>query len=144
YIRDGRDLAEWVHYDVLYQAYLNAAIILLDPGPATELNDHRPVLSPSNPYRTSLVQDGFVTFGPAHVADWLGRVSTAALKAAWCQKWLVHRRLRPEAFGGRVHQARSGAVDYPVHSDLLKSAAVDAVYQRNGSYLLPQAFPEGS
>ena len=27
YIRNGRDLAEYVHYDFSYQAYLNAALI---------------------------------------------------------------------------------------------------------------------
>jgi hypothetical protein len=144
YIRNGRDLAEWVHYDVLYQAYLNAALILMDRGPDTELVDRRVVLNRKNPYRSSFVQEGFVTFGCAHIADWLGRVSTAALKAAWCQKWLVHRRLRPEALGGRVHQTRVGAIQYPLHPDLLASRSLDVTYDRFGTYLLPQAYPEGA
>jgi hypothetical protein len=144
YIRNGRDLAEWVHYDFLYQAFLNAALILLNQGPESILNDNRQVLASANPYRASKVQDGFVTFGLAEVADRLGRVTTAALKAAWFQKWLVHRRLRPEEFGGRIHQTRINAADYPIHSTLLNSAAVEEVYKRTGSYLLPQAYPEGS
>ena len=76
--------------------------------------------------------------------DWLGRVTTASLKAAWAQKWLVHRRLRPEAFAGRVHQTKMNVALYPVHPDLLKSAALEKTHQRFGSYLLPQAYPEGS
>jgi hypothetical protein len=102
------------------------------------------VLNEMNPYKYSKVQDGFVTFGLAQVVDWLGRVTTAALKAAWAQKWLVHRRLRPEAFAGRIHQAKTQTVSYPIHTDILNSAAVQQTYQLWGSYLLPQAYPEGS
>jgi len=144
YIRNGRDLAEWVHYDFLYQAFLNAALILLNYRPEAILFENRSVLSESNPYKHSKVQDGFLTFGQAQVVDWLGRVTTAALKAAWAQKWLVHRRLRPETFAGRVHQSKTKVSEYPIHPALLNSAAVEAVYQRFGSYLLPQAYPEGS
>ena len=32
YIRNGRDLGQYVHVDALYQAYLNACLILLDLG----------------------------------------------------------------------------------------------------------------
>jgi hypothetical protein len=144
YIRNGRDLAEWVHYDFLFQAFLNAALILLNYRPEAMLNENRTVLSDMNPYKHSKVQDGFATFGLAQVVDWLGRVTTAALKAAWAQKWLVHRRLRPEAFAGRIHQTKTQTVSYPIHTDILNSAAVQQTYQRWGSYLLPQAYPEGS
>jgi hypothetical protein len=44
---------------------------------------------------------GFGTFGGPHILALLTEVSTRALKAVWYQKWLVHRRLRPEEFGGR-------------------------------------------
>ena len=144
YIRNGRDLAEWVHYDFLYQGFLNATLILMNYRPEAVLFENRAVLSEANPYKHSKAQDGFVTFGLAQAVDWLGRVTTAALKAAWAQKWLVHRRLRPEAFGGRIHQTRSKTVEYPVHPDILDSSAVEETYRRSGSYLLPQAYPEGS
>lgn len=143
YIRNGRDLAEYVHYDFSYQAFLNAALILINSGPHTILNCNQ-FKSSNNPYRYSTIEDGFVTFGPAEVTDWLGRVTTAALKAAWCHKWLVHRRLRPEELGGLVHRTRTSATRHPIHDDLLKSPAVNAVFERTGSYLLPQAYPEGS
>jgi hypothetical protein len=71
-------------------------------------------------------------------------VAREALKCVWFQKWFVHRRLRPEVFGGRIHTHMTGAARYPIHSDILNSAALNAVYHDNGSYLLPQAFPEGS
>jgi len=142
YILNGRDLAEFVHYDYSFQAYLNAALILFDNGPHTILNCN-PFRSFSNPYRSSRVQDGFVTFGQAEVMDWLGRVTTAALKAAYCQKWMVHRRLRPEELGGLVHQTKTGLRKYPVNPALLDSAAVNAVFTQTSSYVLPQAYPEG-
>jgi hypothetical protein len=144
YIRSGRDLAEWAHYDFLYQAFLNAALILANYRPETLLSDTRIVLSETNPYRRSLAQDGFVTFGLAQAVDWLGRVTTAALKAAWAQKWLVHRRLRPEAFAGRIHQTLTKTASYPIHSNILNSAAAGETYARWGTYLLPQSYPEGS
>jgi len=142
YINNGRALAEWVHYDFLYQAFHNAALILLNQTPLTILNVN-PYLNPTNPYKSTKVETGFATFGGPHVCCMLARATEAALKAAWFQKWLVHRRLRPEEFGGRVHQTKVGAAQYPVHSDLLNSAALPAVYSANGTYLLPQAFPEG-
>jgi hypothetical protein len=143
YIRNGRDLAEYAHYDFPYQAYLGAALILINSGPQSILNCNQ-FRSGSNPYRYSTIEDGFVTFGQAEVTDWLGRVTTAALKAAYCQKWMVHRRLRPEALGGLIHQTRSAVRKHPIHPSLLESEAVDAVFLRTGSYLLPQAYPEGS
>jgi hypothetical protein len=144
YIRNGRDLAEWVHYDFLYQAFLNAALIMLDLRSETVLSDRRVVMQINNPYRHSAVQDGFVTFGFVEVVDWLGRVTTAALKAAWYQKWVVHRRLRPEEFGGRVQQIKAKAIDYPIHPYLTNSSVLEEMYSLTGSYLLPQAYPEGA
>jgi hypothetical protein len=142
YIHDGRSLAEWVHYDFLYQAYHNAALILLDQSPDTVL-DTNPYLNPTNPYKTTKVETGFGTFGAPHVCCILATITQAALYAAWYQKWLVHRRARPEEFGGKVHQTKTGAAHYPIHADLLNSAALPAVYAANASYLLPQSFPEG-
>jgi len=142
YIRNGRDLAEYAHYDFAYQAYLGAALILANSGPSSVLNCNQ-FKGSGNPYRYSTVEEGFTTFGPAEAVDWLGRVTTLALKAAYCQKWMVHRRLRPEALGGLIQKTRAGIRPYPIHSSLLESGAVDAVFSRMGSYLLPQAYPEG-
>src|SRR5258707_5317030 len=118
YMRNGRDLAEYVHYDFPYQAFLNAALILFNAGPKSILNCNA-FKSPSNPYRYSTIEEGFVTFGQAEVTDWLRRVTTAALKAADCQKWMVHRRLRPEELGGLVHRTKIGQRKYPLHESLI-------------------------
>jgi hypothetical protein len=135
YLRSPRDLAHYVHYDALYEAYLNACLILHGVGAP---------LDPGNPYQHTTNQTGFGTYGGPHVLSLVTEVATRALKAVWHQKWFVHRRLRPEAFGGRVHQHKSGRREYPLHADVLDSAAVKLTEQRNDSYLLPQAFPEGS
>lgn len=142
YIRNGRDLAEYVHYDFAHQAYISAALILINSTVKTVLNCNQ-FKSGNNPYRYSTVEEGFATFGPPEALDWVGRVVTPALKAAYCQKWMVHRRVRPEEIGAQIHQTRTGARTYPLHPSILHSEAVDAVFSQTGSYLLPQSYPEG-
>ncbi|WP_256237351.1 vanadium-dependent haloperoxidase [Bacillus sp. EB600] len=56
---------------------------------------------------------------------------------------MVHRRLRPEEFGGRVHNQLIGASSYPINPELLNSEVVSQVHSKFGTYLLPQAYPEG-
>lgn len=134
YIRNLRDLAQWVHVDALYQAYHQACLILLD---------NRAPFSSGVPYRQSTTQIGFGTFGGPHILSLVTEVATRALKAVWYQKWFVHRRLRPEAFAGLVHHARTGR-NYPVSRDILNSAVLDRIFSRNGTYLLPTIAPEGA
>jgi len=55
----------------------------------------------------------------------------------------VHRVLRPEAFGGLVHNTLTNTRLYPLHGDILNSKAVQQVFTRDGTYLLPHAFAEG-
>jgi hypothetical protein len=135
YIRNGRDLGEWVHRDFSYQGVLAACLILLSFG--------KKALAPTNPYLRSGTQGGFITFGAVHFLDFVARAARAALEAAWFQKWLVHRQLRPEEFGGRVQNLLTGAAGYPINQELLDSQAVSAVFDKFGTYLLPQAYPEG-
>lgn len=135
YMRTLRDLAHWVHVDALYQAYQHACLLLLAWNAS---------LDPGMPLRQSATQIGFAEFGGPHVLSLVTEVATRALKAVWYQKWFVHRRLRPEEFGGRVHVERTLSAGYPIHQELLESAVFERVYDIYGSYLLPQAFPEGS
>jgi hypothetical protein len=135
YIRNGRDLGQYVHVDALYEAYLNACLILLGLGAPVD---------PGNPYATTTNQDAFGTWGGPHILSLVTEVATRALKAVWYQKWFVHRRLRPEAFGGLVHNVLTGAASYPIDAEILDSAVMSAVFSKYGSYLLPQAYPEGS
>lgn len=135
YLRNARDLGEWVHIDVLFQAYFTALLCLLSAGAPAD---------PGNPYLLSRTQSAFGTFGNPYIASLLCSVAKPALKAVWYQKWFVHRRLRPEAFGGRVHFHRTGAAGYPLHVDILNSSVLSEVFRQQGTYLLPMAFPEGS
>lgn len=135
FIRNGRDLGEFVHADFTFQAYLNAGLILLSYGGGA--------LDDANPYKNSATQGGFITFGGAHLLDLVTRVANLALKCAWFQKWQVHRRVRPEAYAGLVHNTKTGAASYPIDSKLLNSAALGALMAKNGTFLLPMAYPEG-
>jgi hypothetical protein len=135
YICKLRDLARWVHVDALYQAYHQACLILMGMNAPAD---------PGNPYVASVTQEGFGTFGGPHILSLVTEVATRALKAVWYQKWRVHRRLRPEAFAGLVHNVRSGAASYPVSAAILNAPVLDRIRAAHGSYLLPQAFPEGS
>ncbi|HSG41466.1 MAG TPA: vanadium-dependent haloperoxidase, partial [Thermoanaerobaculia bacterium] len=147
FIRNGRDLSAWVQRDVLFQAYFDACLILGTPPDPTDPITGGGIgapLNPGNPYRNSLTQEGFGTFGAPFIKTVLCEVSTRALKAVWFQKWFVHRRLRPEAYGGRVHLHKAGIRTYPLNTQVLNSQAVARTFTKFGTYLLPQAFPEGS
>jgi hypothetical protein len=136
YIRNNRDLALYLLVDWSGQANVMAALILNSFGTAA--------LAPSNPYLHSATQVGNLTFGAAQQIDLVPRAPNPANRACFYQKWLVHRRVRPEAFSGRIHNLVTGAAKYPIHSDVLNSSALKAVFSAKGSYLLPQAYPTGS
>ncbi|MBW3670203.1 MAG: vanadium-dependent haloperoxidase, partial [Acidobacteria bacterium] len=146
YIRNGRDLAAYVQTDFSYQAFVNAALILFAMQGTTDARkSYRGApYDAGNPYRDIATESTFVTFGQAHVLDLVARVTSSALKAAWYHKWIVHRRLRPEEFGGRVHNHQKGLAEYPIHQALLKSEALDRTNEKHGSWLLPLAYPEGA
>ena len=74
----------------------------------------------------------------------VAHVAVLALKAAWYQKWSVHRRLRPEAVAGAIHNTKTTAAHYPISAEILGASVLDAVHLRHGSFLLPMADPEGS
>jgi hypothetical protein len=148
FITNGRDLSQWVHIDVLFQAYFNACLILGTPPDASGDPNSGGIgcpPNPGNPYNGSQTQVGFGTFGPPGFKTILCEVSTRALKAVWFQKWFVHRRLRPEVFAGRVHARLMRGRNYPIHPDVLIAAVLaEVLTHNNGTYLLPMAFPEGS
>jgi hypothetical protein len=147
HIRDGRDLAEWVHIDVLFQAYFTACLILGSPPNVFDAETDGGIgatLNPGNPYLSIRNQAGFTCWGGPHIKTLVCEVATRALKATWHQKWQVHRRLRPEEFGGRVHhQVTANRYPGALHRDVLESKAVGRMLSKNGTGLLPEAFPEG-
>jgi hypothetical protein len=138
YRRNGRDLAAFTHVDVLYQAYFTAFLVLA--GISAPLN-------PGNPYIGSRTENGFGTFGGPDFAGTLAAVATVALNAVWYQKWFVHLRPRPEAIGGLVHLIKTGQggkTDVQLSNVILNSAGLQQSFNKYGTWLLSQAFPEGS
>jgi hypothetical protein len=138
YLHDGRGLGAYTHQDELYQAYFIAYLVLESMGIAT---------NPANPYLSFKNQQAFGTFGGPDIAATLGAVARAALNAVWYQKWIIHLRHRPESGGGIVHLIKTGqggTIMGHVDPLVLNSTAVQLSNLRYGSYLLSQAFPEGS
>lgn len=147
YVQTPRDLATWVHMDVLFQAYFSASLILGAPPEPFDASGAG-LGCPANlgsPYYQSDNQYGFVTFGDPYRKTLLCEVATRALKATWYQKWFIHRRLRPEAFGGRVHnQVVHNRYPGVLHKDVLDSPVLDRMHSKNRTYLLPMAYAEGA
>jgi hypothetical protein len=134
FICNSHDLSEWVHGDFNFQASLNAALIMQKWG--------EEAISVTNPYRASKTQSGGVTMG-REVLGLLAQLTSAAQKACYFQKWQVHRRVRPEAFGGRLDNHLSGRAAYDIHPDLLDCDGVGRSFAAQGSRLLPLQYPEG-
>jgi len=134
YLFTGRDLAEYNHGGS--PLFWGAALTLAAIAP----------LSPTNPYLTSPTQaSGNGSFSLGWLQGLLARATSLVIRSAYWQKWFVHRNLRPEAYGGLVHQRIvNRRRDYPVHEDVLNSKALARTFEKYGTYLLPQAFPEGA
>ncbi|ETX15083.1 hypothetical protein OCH239_19830 [Roseivivax halodurans JCM 10272] len=100
-----RDMATYVHDDQLYQAYFNAALILLSEGAATDKGI---------PYHGNATrqfggnQVPFAVFGGPHLLTLVTEASSRALRAVRAAKFTVHRRGRPELLAARFHTVLSG------------------------------------
>jgi hypothetical protein len=156
FIQTGRDLTTLVHFDLEgYNHYLLAALFLINGKYL--LNRELP--EGGNPYGPSLddgtgtpqptsadsaAQVGFATFGGPWLTGQVVRPTVPAGKNVWYQKWLIHRRLRPEEYGGWAEVERRGLDMFPFHGDFLNDIVLSRVFSKYGTYLLPQAFPEGS
>lgn len=135
HLRSARDLAAYVQKDQGYQAFFHASVWLA--------NRNAPV-AVGSPYPRNRNQAGFASFGAPDAQGMLATAHLCALRAVWYQKWIVHRTLRPEEWGGRVHYALSGQSDAPVHPLFRHSEALARSFERTRGYLLPQAYPEGA
>jgi hypothetical protein len=167
FISTPRDLATYVHYDALYQSYLNACLILLgmeapsDPSfdnlsgsGSLHLNSFNPNTSSLPTYFETHEREagGFALWGGPHILTLVTEVATRALKAVRYQKFNTHCRLRPEVLAARIHKANKIETDFPVLGDIfsqLESQIQETVNciatnNKSGSKLLPMAFPEGS
>lgn len=156
FITTPRDLATYVHYDALYEAYLNACLFLLSEGAPFD---------PGIPFQAPDAKDhqqGFAHFGGPHILSLVTEVATRALKAVRYQKFNVHRRGRPELLGARlekVNKLRANAHELGEMYDALNATGIlDHVRKHNknqnkdektaalkkATVLLPMAFCEGS
>lgn len=150
FITAGRDVATYVHFDQLYQAYLNACLILLST---------KAELQPGLPHAGATRTKGFAQFGGPHVLTLVTEVATRALKAVRYQKFTQHRRGRPEQLAGLISQYKKyeNSANNPFAAmkplvDKLDSVMygtqplLKAVLKHNNGkgYFLPMAFPEGS
>ena len=145
YIRNARDMGWCADQSSINRTYLNAGLLLLGLGGKA--------LSPANPYKSTHFVGGLGTFDISHLEILLGQ---AAYARNFCyQKWL-HRRMRPEAFSGRIHNHLEKRATYPIDELLLNSASLERIHQRNalvnnrrrlndgkGTYLLPTLWGEG-
>src|SRR5206468_1733028 len=140
YVRNGRDLAAYTRVDVLYQGYFVAFLVLAGLGAAP---------NPGNPYIGSLTQKAFACLGGPDAAGTLAEMATRALKAAWFHKWVVNLRMRPEEYGALVQAHLTNTQPVPqasqrLHADVFNSSVLGLIQKQYQSFLLPQAFPEGS
>ena len=141
-LRNMRDIARFVNRDALHQAYFNAALQLLNWG--VKSNAH-------NFYQNAAIvrQLGFGTLGGPNILALVSEVATRALKVVWRQKWLVHRRHRPEAYGGLMQMQMNGLNGakqaYGLPAWVFNTEAAKRVVGRpDHTYFLPMAYSAGS
>lgn len=163
FIYTPRDLATYVHIDQLYQAYLNACLLLLDTqpfDPAFNLLSGKGdgIATIDLKGRRKLNAGGFALWGGPHILSLVTEVATRALKAVRYQKFNNHIRLRPEALAARIEKAKEIDATYAVTdgcfgqlasqlAPILKEISTyNLKHPRGGkkSSLLPMAFAEGS
>ncbi|MEO1670835.1 MAG: bromoperoxidase [Cyanobacteria bacterium J06631_2] len=158
FISTPRDLATYVHYDALYQAYLNACIILLEmKTPFDSAFDHLSgggvAFADTTTRRNA---GGFALFGGPHILNLVTEVATRALKAVRFQKFNNHLRLRPEALAAQIELLRSPSEAAKALTPMALTRDVGKLKDCLGAtleaiapgvddpYFLPMAFPEGS
>lgn len=148
-VRTMRDFASFVHRDALHQAYFNAALQLLamtgtGKVRTSSLDPYNGALSPTAYKRMK----AFGTFGGPHLLSLVSEVAARALQLQWHQKWRVHRRLRPEAFGGLAHMQFVGNAgttrNYDLAQSVSQSAAAGIIQAKYNGLLLPVAYQSGS
>ena len=140
FILTPRDLATYVHFDQLYQAYLNACLIMLgrgvefDPGFDGTFG------------RRGNNQEGFAQFGGPHILSLVTEVATRALKAVRYQKFNIHNRTRPETLGGLFERLRDGSSDPRLDPlrHTWETLNNNRIFEKPDNHYLPMAFPEGS
>ena len=135
YITTGRDLATYVDGNLPGKMFRNAALILYDME--VPLADGLP---------SSAVQAQTIDYNQMQVPSAVPAVIQQVIRYTWFNKWLLHRRARPEVIGGRLHvdAAADNDKSYPLDPLLGDSEAIARVRDAFATDLLPQAYPQGS
>jgi membrane-associated phospholipid phosphatase len=144
YVSTVRDLGELAH---IGGALFFGALLILSGATGTDprFSGLNAPLSPTNPYNTSkTLTPGIGTFAQGYFQTLLLLAPSRSIRAAYWQKYYVHRRLRPEAYGGLVHNNLANKTKYPLNPEILNSNAVAQTFSKFGTYLLPQAYPEAA
>jgi hypothetical protein len=157
HIITGRDLANKVRRQVPYLSHRDAAEILLEMGvpkdpniPYQQAKDFdnggERTVSTSGTGGTGGIRTGkpFINFGPHDILDTVVDVFIPGQNVCWYRKWAVHRRLRPEEYAGRIHAQKARGRSFDIPSNVLDSDALGRIDDEFGSFLLPQAYTEGS
>lgn len=174
FIATPRDLSTYVHYDLWYQPYLNACLILfslnapMDPGLRYE-EKYKNLKGNSN-------------FDINVIMSMISKVTIISMKAVYYQKYYIHRRARPESIGALIDRFlrnsenkededltsvaelcntidKTALIRIGVHNRSQNQSQIDDNGPRSGDYdpynckgnvsnaetfLLPIAYPEGS
>ena len=134
YVSTVRDLSEVAH---IGGALFFGALLILSGINAP--------LSPTNPYNNSrTLTPGIGTFATGYFQTILLLAPSRAIRASYWRKYYVYRRLRPEAYGGLVHNNLVNKTQYPLNDQVLNSKALAQIFSTFGTYLIPQAYPEGA
>jgi hypothetical protein len=149
YIATTRDLAAYAHAAAAFGVIGNQLLSTPAAADAAYGGLYPPAqntLAAGNPYLKSKTQGGASgTFGAAYFQSILALATSLGIRINYYQKWYEQRVLRPEAFGGLVHQRLANGVrDHPIHEAFLGSRALERSRAKNGSHLLPQVYPEGA
>lgn len=167
-----RDAGQWVHIDFPHQSGLWCTIQLLGLGKNdTPLSPTLASPYANGDIRTAAP---FGSLGGPDVTVQAALAGVYALKHAWFQKWCVHRRLRPEVYAQRLELFRRGLLGnspndpfndklfnqlFGEGADVWRTTKVlprilehnalqnkhdDSRGDKDGTWLLPMGFPEGS
>ena len=159
--RNGRILADPGRFVCRYLSDQRGLLRLVEGQPScvpllavacqlAELNINHALDEAGNSYKRSRNQVGDATLGVAHLLGLLSEAGLTAQRTVSYQKWFVHRRMRPEEFGGLLERASLSSLRSSSLADLdsalqaiAGSAAVERTISAYGTALLPQAYPQG-
>lgn len=126
-----RDCANYIHLDQMWQPFFTAATILLNQKIPFGYTCAR---------RTGTK---FINLGVIDLYEMMTEATKLAMDATWMYKW-CQLKLRPEEMGYQVHLRLTDGSGVNFPQNLLTNPVLAEIHNQTGTYLLPQAYPEGS